>query len=113
MIRLPLRESARQRREGSEGAIRVREEERVAPASRPPTRRGRRAAASPCEGGHWIESVSGDGEIVKLEDGSVWQVDATDTLYSTLWLPTTEIVVCDDRLINTDDNEKVQATRIK
>jgi hypothetical protein len=56
--------------------------------------------------------VSDDGEIVKLEDGSVWEVDGADTVDSALWLPTTEIVACDGKLINTDDNEKVSATRI-
>ncbi|OGA45863.1 MAG: hypothetical protein A3G24_18430 [Betaproteobacteria bacterium RIFCSPLOWO2_12_FULL_62_13] len=60
-----------------------------------------------------MESVSGDGEIVKLEDGSIWQVDAVDAIDTMLWLPTTEIVVCDDKLINTDDNESVDATRIR
>jgi hypothetical protein len=57
--------------------------------------------------------VSDDGEIVKLEDGSVWEVDAGDTVDSALWLPATEIIACDGKLINTDDNEKVSATRIK
>jgi hypothetical protein len=73
----------------------------------------RRSGSSRCESGHWVESVSDDGEIVKSEDGSIWEVDATDTVDSTLWLPTTEIVVCDGRLINTDDNEKVSATRLR
>lgn len=66
-----------------------------------------------CEDGHWIQSVSSDGTIIKLEDGSVWKVDAVDAITSMLWLPTTEIVACDDKLINTDDEEKVDATRIK
>jgi hypothetical protein len=57
--------------------------------------------------------VSDDGEIVKLEDGSIWEVDASDAIDSALWLPTTEIVACDGKLINTDDNEKVSATQIK
>jgi hypothetical protein len=73
----------------------------------------RRSGPSGCESGHWVESVSDDGGIVKLEDGSVWEVDAADTVDSALWLPATEIVVCDGRLINTDDNEKVSATQIR
>lgn len=75
--------------------------------------RGRRYPSSDCEAGHWVESVSNDGQIVKLEDGSIWEVDAVDAIDSALWLPTTEIVVCDDKLINTDDNETVSATRIR
>lgn len=66
-----------------------------------------------CEAGHWINSVSSSGEIVKLEDGSVWRVSTVDTLDSILWLPTTDIVACDDKLINTEDNETVEAVRLK
>ena len=67
---------------------------------------------SSCEGGHWIDEVMGDGAIIKLEDGSLWQVDSVDTVDSALWLPTTNVVVCDGKLINTEDNESVEAERI-
>ena len=66
-----------------------------------------------CENGHWVESVSSNGEIVKLEDGSIWKIDPVDAIYSMLWLPTTDIIVCDDKLINTDDNETVSARRLR
>jgi hypothetical protein len=69
-------------------------------------------AFADCEDGHWIKSVSSDGEIVVLEDGSVWQVDSTDAIDSALWLPTENIVACDDKLINTDEGETVEAVRI-
>ena len=69
--------------------------------------------ASNCEDGHWIESVSDNGDIVKLEDGSIWEVNAGDAIDSSLWLPMSDIVACDDKLINTDDKEKVSATKIK
>lgn len=69
-------------------------------------------AFADCEDGHWVKSVSSDGEIVVLEDGSVWQVDSADAIDSALWLPTTNIVACDDKLINTDDGETVEAVRI-
>ena len=72
-----------------------------------------RSHSSGCEDGHWVDSVSDDGTIVKLEDGSVWEVDAVDAIDSALWLPTTDIIACDDKLINTDDNEKVSATRLR
>ncbi len=71
------------------------------------------APNSDCESGHWVDSVMSDGEIVKLEDGSVWRVSSADSIDSNLWLPTDDIVVCDGTLINTDDSEKVEATRIK
>jgi hypothetical protein len=66
-----------------------------------------------CEDGHWVDSVSDDGTIVKLDDGSVWEVDSVDAIDSALWLPTTDIIACDDKLINTDDNEKVSARRLR
>lgn len=76
------------------------------------TARGR-SPSSGCEDGHWVESVSDDGTIVKLEDGSVWEVDSVDAIDSMLWLPITDIIACDDKLINTDDNEKVSARRLR
>ena len=70
-------------------------------------------AAQACDAGHWIDTVSDDGSIIKLEDGSIFEVNDLDALTSSLWLPVTEIVVCDDKLINTDDGETVDAERIK
>jgi hypothetical protein len=57
--------------------------------TRTPRRSG--GGLSGCEDGHWIESVSGDGGIVKLEDGSIWEVDPADAIDSALWLPVTDI----------------------
>jgi len=70
------------------------------------------SAFADCEAGHWIKSVSSDGEIVVLEDDSVWQVNSIDAIESALWLPMTNIVACDDKLIDTDDDEIVEAVRI-
>jgi hypothetical protein len=75
--------------------------------------RNLRPSSAGCESGHWVESVSNDGQIVKLEDGSIWEVDSVDAIDSALWLPTTDIVACDDKLINTEDNETVSATRLR
>lgn len=66
-----------------------------------------------CESGHWVDSVMEDGSIVRLEDGSLWEVDAVDTVDSALWLPTTEIIVCDGKLINTEDKESVSVRRLR
>ena len=54
-----------------------------------------------------------DGKLIKLEDGSLWRVDDTDTIDSALWLPVTDVVVCDDKIINTDDDESVHAIKIR
>jgi hypothetical protein len=72
-----------------------------------------RGGSGDCESGHWIDSVMSDGEIIKLEDGSVWRVDAGDTVDSMLWLPISDVVVCSDKIINTDDNETVGVTRLR
>jgi hypothetical protein len=69
--------------------------------------RQRYRGSGSCESGHWIEWVSDDGEMIKLEDGSIWEVNPLDAIDSALWLPVTEILVCDHKLINVDDGESV------
>jgi len=75
--------------------------------------RARSSGTSSCETGHWIDSVLDDGQIIKLEDGSIWQVDPVDAIDSALWLPVTDVIVCNDKIINVDDNESVSAMRIR
>lgn len=71
------------------------------------------SARADCEAGHWVRSVTPDGTIVVLEDGSVWEIDPPESVMTMLWLPATEIVVCGDRLIHADDGEAVRADRIR
>jgi len=66
-----------------------------------------------CESGHWVDSVLSDGEIVKLEDGSIWQIDSVDTVDSSLWLETDDVTVCEGKLVNIDDHSSVGAHRFK
>lgn len=73
---------------------------------------GGRPRSGDCESGHWIESVSGNGKVVKLEDGSLWQVSDLDVITSSLWLPISDVIVCGNRMINTDDGESVEVTRL-
>ena len=75
--------------------------------------RPNRLGTSQCEEGHWVSSVTDDGGIIILEDGSVWEIDAGDTVDTALWLATEEIIICGDRLINTDNSETAHATRLK
>jgi len=70
-------------------------------------------------GGHWIESVMDDGSLIKLEDDSLWQISPFDTIDSQLWLAVSDITVIDGddpfypyKLVNTDDNEVVNARLI-
>lgn len=83
-----------------------------APRLRAAKGRGR-GGYSGCEDGHWIDSVMDDGKIIKLEDGSLWRVDDVDTIDSALWLPVSDVVVCDDKIINTDDNKSVHVIQIR
>ncbi len=81
--------------------------------SSPPRAQARRRSSGGCESGHWVQEVMSDGEIVKLEDGSLWAIDPVDQVDTMLWLPVTDIVVCPGKLINTDDNETAGAVRIR
>jgi hypothetical protein len=88
-----------------------------------PSRRGAREGSLAEEypgvgGGHWISEVSSDGGIITLEDGSLWEISATDRVDTALWLPITDITVLESRspigkyrylLLNKDDDEKAQA----
>ena len=66
-----------------------------------------------CSDGHWIQSITGNGEIIELEDGSIWQVDSIDTITSSIWLPISNVTVCGSTMINIDDGEKVGVTKLK
>jgi hypothetical protein len=70
--------------------------------------------------GHWIET-NADGEVITLEDGSIWKIDPLDQVDAQLWLETSEITVIESAdgspgydylLINTDDSEKAHARYI-
>jgi hypothetical protein len=71
------------------------------------------AYAQTCEEGHWIEAVLDEGRLIRLEDGSLWQVDPVDTVTSSIWLPVSDIIICGNRLINEDDHETVHARRLR
>ncbi len=64
--------------------------------------------------GHWVQEVSSGGSIVTLEDGSMWEVNVVDRIYTMIWLPITDITVTVARdpigdykyvLVNKDDAE--------
>lgn len=96
----------------NEERVRVAEAEKVAQKSlRSSTRTSRRSSG--CETGHWVQEVMADGEFVKLEDGSLWQISPADQVDTMLWLPTTDIIVCPGKLISVDDNESADAVRVR
>jgi hypothetical protein len=67
---------------------------------------------------HWLMKVSGGGRLVLLEDGSLWEVQATDRIYTGIWSPTASITVTAARtpsgdykyaLFNKDHGDTVMA----
>jgi len=72
-----------------------------------------------------IKSVTSDGEIIVMLSGAIFEVMAGDTIDSALWLPISDVMICERamtlrgkrvpyyELINLDDKEKVGATRLK
>jgi len=72
-----------------------------------PTAGTRRPRVGNCESGHWIEAMEGDGKIIKLEDGSLWEVNDVDTVTTSIWLPVSEVIVCNGKMVNVDDGESV------
>lgn len=74
--------------------------------------------ASDCKDGYWIRSKSDDGEIIILNDGSVWQ--ALLTVDTMLWMRLDKVIICNLRgtdfatMINIDeDAEKADVKRLK
>ncbi|MEM5871920.1 MAG: hypothetical protein QW051_03540 [Candidatus Aenigmatarchaeota archaeon] len=66
-----------------------------------------------CDEKHWIRYKSDDGSIIILEDGSVWEVNPIDRIYSILWLPTDDVIICNGKMINLDNGEKVNVKKLK
>jgi hypothetical protein len=69
-------------------------------------------------GGHWIKSKADNGGIIILEDGSMWEINSFDHIYTALWLPITNVTILKSSspvgdfkytLLNTDDGEKALA----
>ena len=67
------------------------------------------SAESNCDDRHSIESVTFNGTVLKLEDGSVWEIDAADATKTIRWMPTTTITVCDCK---PGDNNNGKACKI-
>jgi len=70
--------------------------------------------AEACETGHWINKVVDSGRVIIREDHSIWLVDSVDRIYTALWLPVTNVLVCDGRtIINLGDGEKADARQVR
>jgi hypothetical protein len=69
-------------------------------------------------GKHWVDEVYKDGALVVLEDDSLWEVEGTEQVNTSLWLTTTDIRVSKDTeavddykyvLRNSEDHESAHA----
>jgi len=71
-------------------------------------------SASTSEGKEtFVTHVSSDGSIVKLADGSIYEVDAIGQLKTMLWLPTHRVLRQSDGLLHLGKGQKVKASPIK
>ncbi len=67
-------------------------------------------------GGHWVGEKIDSGKMIKLEDGSLWEISAMSRIDTMLWLPTESITVTEGdtpgypyMLVNTDSGESAAA----
>jgi hypothetical protein len=75
---------------------------------------GASGAARSCDDGYAIQAVLDNGNVIKLDDDSIWKVDPMDAVTASLWLGLTDVLVCDDeKIINVDDEETVHVHRIR
>ncbi len=72
-----------------------------------------RRQSETCVSGLSIESVEGDGKVIKLDDGSMWEVDDVDTVDTALWLAADDVVLCGGKIINKDEDESADVTPIR
>jgi len=65
-------------------------------------------------GEYLLKDRAQNGAILTLNDGSVWEIDGIDQIYTRFWMPHTLIMVVDSSygytLINMDDGEKASAS---
>lgn len=72
-------------------------------------------------GRHWISKVIRNGTYIELEDGSLWEVASLDRVYTSIWLPVSDIRVVEANssvgsyqylLVNVDSGEQASAKLI-
>ena len=74
----------------------------------------RGAPAAALEGTEtYISSVSSDGGVVKLADGSIYEIDTIGQIHTMLWLPVQRVLKMPGSLLNLGNGQKVQATPLR
>ena len=67
----------------------------------------------PASSQYYISQNISSGDFIKLNDGSLWEIDSFDSFYSTFWFSLDDIVVTSSgSLVNLDDRSSVGATRL-
>ena len=51
-----------------------------------------------------IETISEDGDLIVLQSGLSYDVDLTDQSTAAQWSEHEDVLVCDDKIINKDEN---------
>jgi len=54
-----------------------------------------------------VDEIRGDGHLVRLDDGSMWEVSSVDAPTADLWSAMDEIIVYEGRMYRIDDSEAV------
>jgi hypothetical protein len=54
-----------------------------------------------------IQDIKYGGRLIVLDDGTRWEVEATDSTTAELWSSFDKVVVIDDEMYKLDDTEKV------
>lgn len=54
-----------------------------------------------------IEEIKYDGRLIKLDDGTRWEVDEFDADTAEMWSPFDKVVIIDGEMYKLDDTEKV------
>jgi hypothetical protein len=71
--------------------------------------------------GHWVTGTIDQGKMVKLEDGSLWEIGPLNRIDSSLWLPADHVIVIEEnhgpidykfQLVNTSRNQAAYAKLI-
>ena len=68
------------------------------------------ASAQACDE-HYIKSIADGGRIIILDDRTVYK--SLDPAISSIWLPISEVLVCDDKIISIDDGETVDVIQLR
>lgn len=62
----------------------------------------------------FIYDILGDGSIIKMMDGSIYEVDSLDTIYTSLWIGFSNgILLNNTELLNLDEGEMVHVNKLR